>query len=68
MSTQDTAGGQAMSRKRVRNKRCPYSASCFTCPLRDCIICAPAQINCLPVDFEQGNINSDIVKEVKAHG
>lgn len=41
-----------MSRKRIRNKRCPYSASCFTCPLRDCIIYAPAQINCLPVDFE----------------
>lgn len=57
-----------MSRKRIRNKRCPYSASCFTCPLRDCIIYAPAQINCLPIDFAQGNINSDIVKEVKAHG
>lgn len=57
-----------MSLKKIRNKRCPsYSASCFACPLRDYIICAPAQINCLPVDSEQGNINSDIVKEVKAH-
>lgn len=42
-----------MSLKKIRNKRCPsYSASCFACPLRDYIICAPAQINCLPVDSE----------------
>lgn len=54
-----------MSRKRVRNKRCPYSASCFTCPLRDCIIYAPAQLNCLPLDFEP---DTKQFKEVKAHG
>ena len=55
-------------RTREKTKRCIYSDSCFKCPLSDCRMNTPAQLNCLPLDFEQGNINSDIVKEVKAHG
>ncbi len=52
-------------RRRTKTKRCIYSDSCFKCPLSDCKMTAPAQINCLPLDFEPDAKQS---KEVKAHG
>lgn len=36
---------------------CPHSPSCFTCPMRDCVINSldgpVALINALPTDFER---------------
>ena len=52
-------------RKREKTKRCIYSDSCFKCPLNDCRMNAPAQLNCLPLDFEPDTKN---FKVVRAHG
>ena len=41
-----------MGAKRRENRRCRYSASCFTCPLPDCAVHAPLTVNRLPMDFE----------------
>ena len=57
-------GGLTM-RKREKTKRCIYSDSCFKCPLSDCRMNTPAQLNCLPLDFEPDTKN---FKVVKAHG
>ena len=52
-------------RKREKTKRCIYSDSCFKCPLSDCRMNTPAQLNCLPLDFEPDTKN---FKVVKSHG
>lgn len=39
-------------RTREKTKRCIYSDSCFKCPLSDCRMNTPVQLNCLPLDFE----------------
>ena len=52
-------------RTRKKTKRCIYSDSCFKCPLSDCRMNTPAQLNCLPLDFEPDTKN---FKVVKAHG
>lgn len=39
-------------RARVKNRRCRYSESCFKCPLRDCIMQNPLQLNRLPTDLK----------------
>lgn len=44
-----------MGRPRIKNRKCRYSDSCFTCPLPDCKCWAPLQVNCLPLDMEQEN-------------
>ena len=52
-------------RTRKKTKRCIYSDSCFKCPLSDCRMNTPAQLNCLPLDFEP---YTKQFKVVKAHG
>ena len=52
-------------RRREKTKRCIYSDSCFKCPLSDCRMNTPAQLNCLPLDFEP---DTKKFKVVKAHG
>lgn len=52
-------------RKREKNKRCIYSDSCFECPLSDCRMNTPAQLNCLPLDFEP---DTKKFKVVTKHG
>ena len=52
-------------RKREKTKRCIYSDSCFKCPLSDCRMNAPAQLNCLPLDFEPDTKNFKVVKVSK---
>ena len=42
------------------NKECPYSSSCFECPLPDCHIDAglsATTLNVLPMDIERGQEN-----------
>ena len=56
-------GGLTM-RTRKKTKRCIYSDSCFKCPLSDCRMNTPAQLNCLPLDFEP---DTKKFKVVKAH-
>ena len=58
-------GRELIMRKREKTKRCIYSDSCFKCPLSDCRMNTPAQLNCLPLDFEPDTKN---FKVVKAHG
>ena len=38
-------------RKNTSTATCPYSASCFTCPLPDCVIPAFQIVNLLPEGF-----------------
>lgn len=39
--------------KKVTNKKCPHSSSCFECPLSDCHMDRGiTNINMLPGDFE----------------
>jgi len=38
-------------RKNTSTATCPYSASCFTCPLPDCVIPACQIVNLLPEGF-----------------
>lgn len=53
-------------RTREKTKRCIYSNSCFKCPLSDCRMNTPTQLNCrLPLDFEP---YTKQFKVVKAHG
>ena len=52
-------------RKREKTKRCIYSDSCFKCPLSDCRMNTPAQLNCLPLDFEP---DTKKFKVVTKHG
>lgn len=52
-------------RKREKTKRCIYSDSCFKCPLSDCRMTTPAQLNCLPLDFEP---DTKKFKVVTKHG
>ena len=52
-------------RTREKTKRCIYSDSCFKCPLSDCRMNAPAQLNCLPLDFEP---DTKKFKVVTKHG
>ena len=53
-------------RKREKTKRCIYSDSCFKCPLSDCRMNTPAQLNCLPLDFEPDTKNFKVVEDSKA--
>ncbi len=48
-----------MGRARVKNKRCRYSDSCFKCPLRDCTMSNPLQLNRLPLDLKKNETEGD---------
>lgn len=41
----------ASSRKNASAARCPYCASCFRCPLPDCMIPSCQIVNLLPESF-----------------
>lgn len=58
-------GRELIMRKREKTKRCIYSDSCFKCPLSDCRMNTPAQLNCLPLDFEP---DTKKFKVVTKHG
>lgn len=51
VSTQSQPRSARSVKRAVLTGICPYSDSCFTCPLEDCRVGANKDVNLLPVGF-----------------